>query len=287
MRTSRDSHTVAADGAQAIAAALTPPGQIATLILPADTAWGEGSGIAPVPRGPARAAVSEDQLREASDTLRRGGRTLLLLGDRAVRAEGLGLAARIASRTGARYLAQTANARMERGAGRPAIERLPYAVDAAVEVLANCECIILVGATPPVAFFGYPGKPSELSPAHCRIVTRAAPHEDQVDALARLADAVHARRPETQETLKVDDGWLKNERKRIEDAYTFQINNFGRVILYSDRDAFDKAAERFRLVARAERYAGQFKSFVREANCRGIFEAVGAKPSEAFHTLGH
>jgi hypothetical protein len=50
------------------------------------------------------------------------------------------------------------------------------------------------------------------------------------------------------EVIKVDDEWLKRERKRIEDEYTFQINNFGRVILYSDRDAFDKAAERFRLI---------------------------------------
>jgi hypothetical protein len=48
--------------------------------------------------------------------------------------------------------------------------------------------------------------------------------------------------------LKVDDEWLKRERKRIEDEYTFQINNFGRVILYSDRAAFDKAAERFRVI---------------------------------------
>ncbi len=51
-----------------------------------------------------------------------------------------------------------------------------------------------------------------------------------------------------QETLKVDDGWLKKERKRIEDEYTFTINNFGRVILYSDRESFDKAAERFRVI---------------------------------------
>lgn len=50
------------------------------------------------------------------------------------------------------------------------------------------------------------------------------------------------------ESIKVDDDWLKKERKRIEDEYTFQINNFGRVILYSDRDAFDKAAERFRSI---------------------------------------
>ena len=50
------------------------------------------------------------------------------------------------------------------------------------------------------------------------------------------------------ERLKVDDDWLKKERKRIEDKYTFQINNFGRVILSSDREAFDKAAERFRSI---------------------------------------
>ena len=30
------------------------------------------------------------------------------------------------------------------------------------------------------------------------------------------------------------------ERKRIEDEYTYQINNFGRVILFSDRGAFDQ-----------------------------------------------
>src|SRR4249920_1783867 len=36
--------TVAADGARAVQAALSPPGQIATLILPADTAWNDADG---------------------------------------------------------------------------------------------------------------------------------------------------------------------------------------------------------------------------------------------------
>jgi thiamine pyrophosphate-dependent acetolactate synthase large subunit-like protein len=44
--------SVAADGAAAIAAARVPPGQIATLILPADTAWNEGSSP-DHPRNPA------------------------------------------------------------------------------------------------------------------------------------------------------------------------------------------------------------------------------------------
>jgi hypothetical protein len=50
------------------------------------------------------------------------------------------------------------------------------------------------------------------------------------------------------ESIKVDDDWLNKERKRIEDEYTFQINNFGRVILYSDRDAFDKVTSRFKSI---------------------------------------
>src|SRR4051794_36157651 len=45
LRTSLDSRCVAADGAEAVAAAAEAPGRIASLILPADTAWGEGGGI--------------------------------------------------------------------------------------------------------------------------------------------------------------------------------------------------------------------------------------------------
>jgi len=54
------------------------------------------------------------------------------------------------------------------------------------------------------------------------------------------------------ETIKVDDEWFKKERKRIEDEYTFQINNFGRVILYNDRATFDKATAKFKFIV--ERY---------------------------------
>ncbi|MEE7476750.1 thiamine pyrophosphate-binding protein, partial [Methylobacterium hispanicum] len=44
-RTGTSATEIAADGAAAIAAARTAPGRIATLILPADTAWQPGSGI--------------------------------------------------------------------------------------------------------------------------------------------------------------------------------------------------------------------------------------------------
>jgi acetolactate synthase-1/2/3 large subunit len=55
VRTSRDAKSVAADGAEAVAAAWTRPGQVATLILPANTAWEESDGpavMAPVPEPP-------------------------------------------------------------------------------------------------------------------------------------------------------------------------------------------------------------------------------------------
>lgn len=50
------------------------------------------------------------------------------------------------------------------------------------------------------------------------------------------------------ETLKIDDKCLGRERKRIEDEYKFQIANFGRVILSSDREAFENATGRFQAI---------------------------------------
>src|SRR5437763_1956558 len=49
VKTSPDAMGIAKDGAEAITQARTPPGQIASLILPADTAWNDGSGAVAVP----------------------------------------------------------------------------------------------------------------------------------------------------------------------------------------------------------------------------------------------
>jgi acetolactate synthase-1/2/3 large subunit len=92
VRTSPNAQRVAIDGAAAIAAAQTPPGQVATLILPGDTAWEEGAGPAPAPAIPKRARVSEEAVREAAAVLRSGEPTLLLLAGPALLAHGLELA---------------------------------------------------------------------------------------------------------------------------------------------------------------------------------------------------
>jgi len=192
LKTSEDSRGVAADGAEAVAAALAPPGGIATLVLPADTAWGEGGTVAAVPAIPERARVPDERVAAAAEILRSGEPALLLVGDRALRAGPLEDASRVAQATGARLMATTAVARQERGAGRVAVDRVPYPVDLAVERLAGLKRLILVGAADPVAFFGYPGKPSRLAPPDCEAFLLAAPEEDQADALARLAQALGA-----------------------------------------------------------------------------------------------
>jgi acetolactate synthase-1/2/3 large subunit len=193
VRTSSDALSVAADGAAAIAAARTPPGTVATLILPADTAWNEGAGPAPVPAIPGSAAVSGDAVERVARILRSGEPALLLLAGFALREQGLELAGRIAAATGARLMAQTFNARIERGAGRVPIERVPYPVDLAVRALAGFRHVILVGSKQPVAFFAYPDKPSVLTApeAECHVLAR--PEEDLVGALEALADALEAR----------------------------------------------------------------------------------------------
>jgi len=51
---------------------------------------------------------------------------------------------------------------------------------------------VLAATTEPVAFFGYPGIPSRLTPEGCAVLTLAAPEEDAEAALEALADALGA-----------------------------------------------------------------------------------------------
>src|SRR5581483_4945489 len=88
VKTSPSAKTVAGDGALAIEAARTLPGQIATLILPADTAWTEGTGPAKAAAQKPPAPVSSDAVEAAARVLRSGEPTLILLTGRAVREDG-------------------------------------------------------------------------------------------------------------------------------------------------------------------------------------------------------
>ena len=191
-RASRNPRDLAGDAADAVAAALGPPGQVATLVLPADVSWEGGAAIAAVrPAAPAVAA-SGAVLADIAGVLRSGEPTVLFLGGRALRERALMAAARISAATGAALLCQTFPARLERGAGLPALHRLPYFAEQAAARLASYRHAVLVDAPAPAAFFAYPGKPSELLPPGCQVHRLAAGADDVTGALVALADRLGA-----------------------------------------------------------------------------------------------
>ena len=187
VKTSPTSKTVAADGALAIQAARVAPGQIATLILPADTAWGEADGVADTPDTPAPHKPQNDAVVAAARALKHGNSAMLFLGGRALRARGLELAGKIAAKTGCRIQAAGGTARIERGAGRVATLRLHFVVETAQAQLRGTEQMVLVGAKPPAAFFAYPGKPSVLTPPGCETTVLCSVDGDPIGALEALA----------------------------------------------------------------------------------------------------
>ena len=192
VRTSTSPDDLAIAGGEAVQAALAYPGQIATLIAPADHAWTEGAHpVAPNnPPEPARASAGD--VADAAAALAADGSAALFLGGRALREDALEQAGRIAAATGARLISETFSARLQRGAGRVVLERLPYFGEMASEFLHGLTRIVFVGAEPPVSFFAYPGKPSWLSPDGAELIKLAGPREDAVETLRQLADVLNA-----------------------------------------------------------------------------------------------
>lgn len=180
----------------AVQAASTPPGKIATLVLPADCAWGEVPAsqreTGPIERL-GRSAADASDLAAAVDVLRSGEPTVILMGDVAVHAQGLEMAGRISAATGCALMTEFTTARTQRGAGRVNAPRVPYVPDAAMAALKPYRNLLLVGCEEPVSFFAYPGKRGRQSPPGCRILRVAHPGEDVVGALEALADALGAR----------------------------------------------------------------------------------------------
>lgn len=189
VRASPTALQVATDGAAALAAATSWPGAVATLILPADTAWGEAAGPAPVPAAIGPEPLADAQVEAAAAILRRSEPRLLLIGGRvAGDPRALALAAAIAAETGAVLMAPTASRRIERGRGRPPLPRIPYVVESALELLAPFRHVILIEAKEPVAFFAYPGLPSRVLPPGCALMALARPEQSGAAALEALAD---------------------------------------------------------------------------------------------------
>ena len=192
VRTSQRTAALCRDAADAIAAARGLPGQVATLILPADVSWGEGGQPCPPPPAPAPQAADDAGVQAIAQAIRGGGRTVLLLGGQALREGALRSAARIAAHSGVQLLAEVFPTRLERGAGLPAIERVAYLAELAGVQLAGVQHLVLVDAKSPVSFFAYPGKPSDLVPEGCQVHTLSSPAQDAAASLEKLAAALGA-----------------------------------------------------------------------------------------------
>ncbi len=226
VHTSGTTRDLAQDAMRALAAARR--GQIATLVLPADVSWSDGGALAvarparpspppapptsadpadpadlgrpPTPADPGRPAdrsehlssttVDDSQIASVAGLL--SSQALLFLGGKALSERGLRAASRISAATGARLLAETFPARMERGAGLPAVDRLAYLAEQAEAQLAGVGYLILAGARSPVSFFAYPGQASDLVPAGCSVTVLADRDQDAEAALEQLADLVAA-----------------------------------------------------------------------------------------------
>jgi acetolactate synthase-1/2/3 large subunit len=201
MRSAETAKGLAGDGAAALAAANGPPGKVATLIVPADCAWGEADGPARPLESQHPAGPDRDVLRTVADMMRHGGGTVaVMVGSAGLREPGLEALGRIAAGTSARVLCDTFPARLERGAGLPAVERLPYFPEDAMRTLEGLTDLVLVGIKAPVSFFAYPGLPSEMAPEQCRKHVLVPPGGDIVGALEMLADEVGAPRDAVRRT---------------------------------------------------------------------------------------
>lgn len=194
VRTSMRASDVGRDGAEAVCAANSGAGQIATLILPSDSSWTEGGVVAQSSESPSAAAIDIDAIKNAAQVLTSHSNVLLLLGAEALLETALLEAAHITAKTGCRVMAESINGFHQRGRGRLPLERVPYGADAAIATLKDVQHIVLVGAREPVGFFAYPRRPSLHAPEGVSTVHLCKAGQDAAKALAMLADEIGAPR---------------------------------------------------------------------------------------------
>ncbi len=189
-RVSGDASSVATDGAAAIQAARSHNGQIATLVLPADTAWNEAGAAPDEIAARYRLHRPSSQDIEAAAARLKSPHAALKIGGSALFGPLRELAGKIATQTGCRVVVDTLIPRISKGAGTAVLEQLVYPITPKIAQLEGTTSITLIGANRPVAFFAYPGKPSVPEPADCTISELCSPTDDIAWTLHCLADAV-------------------------------------------------------------------------------------------------
>ena len=183
-----------AAGREAVKQSLGHGGQGATLIFPADYqahTGGEQVALAQPAVDATDSAPVTFNSAAAVQRLKAASKIVFLLGGGGEQS-GLGVRAqravqRICTALGATAYAETFPSRSERGQGLPAFDRLPYFPEPAREVLDPSDLVVLVGALPPVTYFGYEGHPSLLVAAE-RLLTLAEVGDDAATRLEVIAE---------------------------------------------------------------------------------------------------
>ena len=190
-RRSESSSGLGADTAAAVMAARTPPGEVATLILPADVSWTEGGIASPRQAVPSPLPPDANAITEVAELVRSGAPIAFLVGNDIARDEpSLALTDAIAATFGAKVLAEVFPARLRRGAGIAPVERLGYLSEFAAMQLAGLTHLVLIGAKSPVSFFAYPGRESDLVPEGCSVHVLTDVAEDGPTAICALAETL-------------------------------------------------------------------------------------------------
>lgn len=170
VKASRSERDLPQAGAEAMVVATAYPGRIATLIAPANHAWTEGSASVTTRPAPAAPTVPAAVIEEVATLLREADAPkAIFLGGRALREGALDQAGRVAAATGARLICETFPARLQRGAGCVAVERL-YFGEQAQEYLQDFKAIVFAAANRRC-----PSSPIPASPAGFRPMARARP----------------------------------------------------------------------------------------------------------------
>jgi acetolactate synthase-1/2/3 large subunit len=186
-RVSSAAARVATDAAEAVQASRSKGGQIATLILPANTAWEEAERHVTAPPPPTLRRPTLAEVKAAAQALRQPGAVLLVDGPALWSDLGL-LAKRLTKAAGARLMQPYFVSRFRQGAGAVKIERMAYRTPDNQKLLAGVPSLILCGTARPAGFFAYPGLPSTPDDPETRLIDLCSREMDIAWTLQTLAD---------------------------------------------------------------------------------------------------
>lgn len=200
--------SLAQDGADAYTATLRQSsganGQIATLIMGADAAWGDSNGPASPNPIPQRSKIDEATVEAIAQIFTSGGKIAMLLEHHATEQTAMEAGSQIAKKTGSTLFNATFPGRVDGGPGRVAVKRLPYFPEQILEALDGFDHLVLVNAEIPASFFAYQGMPSQLVPEGCQVHRFTQKEDDANDALQRLAERLGAGKEEVSRFEKIE-----------------------------------------------------------------------------------